>query len=297
MTWEEIYRSWGAAPGTTEQQKMENAEAAVRKAIKANARLAAMDITIIPQGSYMARTNVRQDSDVDICVRLNSTFFPLYPTGKTKEDYGNSDGSIAFQDFKDLVHSALGDYFGYDLVTRGNKAFDVHSNTYRVDADVVPAFAYRRYHGDGTEDYIKPVGVAFDTDDGRRVINWPHHALENGKEKHEDTGQRYKKMVRIVKKLRNVMQEEDIAAAHDIGSFFLESAVWNVPNTGFNHADYADDVRFVLATCFNETRDIGNHQALDEVNGIKRLFGAHQPHSREKAHAFFSAAWDYLGFK
>src|SRR3989344_9289068 len=108
---EDTFKSWGAAPGTTEQQKMENAETAINKAIKANAALAAMDISIIPQGSYRARTNVRRDSDVDICVCLNSTFFPRYPEGTTKEHYGNTDGSITFKEFKKLVQTALGDYF------------------------------------------------------------------------------------------------------------------------------------------------------------------------------------------
>src|SRR5438067_1360953 len=102
MSWEDTFKSWGSAPGITEQQKMENAETAIRKAIKANVRLASMDVTIIPQGSYKSRTNVCNDSDVDICVCLNSTFFPRYPQGKTREDYGNSAGSVTFGEFKNL---------------------------------------------------------------------------------------------------------------------------------------------------------------------------------------------------
>ena len=53
---------------------------------------------MFPQGSYRHKTNVRADSDVDICVRLNTTFFPDYPAGKTKEDFLNIDGTIAFAD-------------------------------------------------------------------------------------------------------------------------------------------------------------------------------------------------------
>jgi hypothetical protein len=40
------------------------------------------------------------------------------------------------------VQAALEAKFGKDGVTRGNKAFDVHPTGYRVDADVVTAFAY-----------------------------------------------------------------------------------------------------------------------------------------------------------
>ncbi len=297
MALEDILKSWGSPPGETEKQKMENAEAAIRKAIGANEKLAKMDISIILQGSYNANTNVKQDSDVDICICLNSTFFPRYPVGKTKEYYGNIDGSISFKDFKNLIHIALNDYFGYENITPGNKAFDVHSNTYRVDADVVPAFAYRYYLNDGTDRYIEPTGIAFNSDDGKHIINWPHQAHKNGVKKQETTGQRYKKMVRIIKRLRNEMQDKKIESANDIGSFQIESAIWNTPDEYFNHETYKEDIRHVLAYCFNETLPQGKHGELYEVNDKKLLFGPNQPWTREQAHSFFSAAWDYIGFE
>ena len=298
MSWEETFKSWGAAPGTTEQQKMENAETAIRKAINANTRLASMDISIIKQGSYRSRTNVKQDSDVDICVCLNSTFFPEYPAGKTDEHYGNADGSINFSDFRDLVHEALDDYFGSENITPGNKAFDIHSNSYRVDADVVAAFAHRRYYGEGSDDYQQPTGIAFLTrNESKKIINWPDQVYENGKNKHNSTGERFRKMVRIVKKLRNKMQEERMAVANDIGSFLIESMIWNAPDDHFNRLTYKDDVRAVLAYCFNETLPAGKHGELGEVNDLKYLFHSNQPWTREQSHNFFSAAWDYLELK
>lgn len=296
MSWEETFKSWGSAPGTTEQERMENAETAIKKAIKANARLASMDISIIPQGSYKSKTNVKNDSDVDICVCLNSTFFPRYPAGKTKEDYGNIDGSISFSEFKNLVQKALEDYFGKDNITRGNKAFDIHSNTYRVDADVLPAFAYRHYYDTGY-DWHDPEGICFLTDDGTKIINWPHQTYENCKNKQDVTGQRYRKVTRILKRLRNKMQDENILAAKDIPSFLIQSMVWSAPNSSFNKNTYTADVKSVLVHCFNETLENGGHATLREVNDIKYIFGSHQSCTREKAHTFFSAVWDYLGFE
>lgn len=296
MSWEDTFKSWGGPPGTTEQQKMENAENAVRKAINANARLSGMDISIIPQGSYKSRTNVRNDSDVDICVCLNSTFFTRYPAGKSKEYYGNSDGSISFADFKNLIQKALEDYFGKENITRGNKAFDIHSNTYRVDADVVPALAYRYYYDTGFS-WHEPEGICFLSDDGTKIINWPHQTYKNCKNKHNATGQRYRKVARILKRLRNKMQAENITEANDIPSFLIQSMVWSAPDISFNRDTYTADVRAVLAHCFNETLPNGSHATLCEVNDIKYIFGPHQPCTREKAHDFFSAAWDYIGFE
>lgn len=297
MTLEDIFKSWGAAPGTTEQQKMENAEGAVRKAINADAMLSAMDISIIPQGSYRSKTNVRQDSDVDIAVCLNPTFFYDLSPSKSKEHYKIGDGHISYVEFRRLVTSALSEYFSFENITPGNKAIDIHSNTYRVDADVVPVLAYRYYHGEDVEDYIQPTGVGFDTSDGKRIINWPQQTYDNGLAKHNRTSQRFRKMVRIVKKLRNQMQEKNITEADDIGSFLIESMVWNAPDNSFGRDTYSDDVRAVLAYCFNESLPSGSHATLREVNDIKLLFGAHQPWTRERAHAFFSKAWDYVGFE
>ena len=275
---------------------MENAETAIKKAITADTELSKMDISIFPQGSYKSRTNIRQDSDVDICVRLNSTFFPRYPLGKDKSYYGNVDGSVSFYDFKNKVQNALENYFGYGNVNRGNKAFDIKSNSYRVDADVLAAFAYRYYNGDGVDDYIDSTGVAFLTDTGERINNWPHHTYDNGVIKQGNTGERYKKMVRILKNLRNEMQDNQVVAS-DIPSFLLESLAWNVPDDGFNHDQYKDDVRYVIAHVFNITQTDEKCKNLCEVNDIKLLFGDHQPWTRKQVNDFLDAAWNHIGYK
>jgi hypothetical protein len=275
---------------------MENAEVAIKKAISANAALSSMDVSIISQGSYKSKTNVKNDSDVDVCVCLNSTFFTRYPQGKTRDDYGNSDGSITFSEFKNLVQKALEDYFGKENVTRGNKAFDIHSNSYRVDADVVPAFAYRHYYDTGYN-WHQPEGICFLADDGAKIINWPHQTYENCKNKQDLTGQRYRKITRIIKRLRNKMQDENIIEAKDIPSFLIQSMVWGAPEDHFNRDTYSADVRAVLAHCHNETLLNGKHDTLREVNNIKYIYGPQQSCTREKAHSFFSRAWDYIGFE
>lgn len=296
MNFEESFKSWGKPPGATEEEKMENTEAEIKKAIAAHSTLAIMDISVFAQGSYKSRTNVKNDSDVDMCICLNSTFFPRYPVGKTKKDYGNTDGSITFGEFKDLVGEALSKYFGLANVKRGNKAFDIKSSTQRVNANAVPALAYRYYYGDEENDYRHPTGIAFDTDDGRRIINWPHHTAEQGKTKHEATGKRYKKVVRVIKKLRNDMQDKGIATAHDIASFMLESLVWNVPNHQLGNESYSDDVKNTIIYCYQQTKSKDVATGLMEVNNLKPLFSDAQEWTHEKANAFLVSAWSFVGF-
>jgi hypothetical protein len=296
---EETFASWSQGPGQTEADKCANAESAVRRAIANDDELKKRDITVFPQGSYRARTNVRQDSDVDICIRYNSTFFDIYPEGKTREEFGNVAGSMNFAAFKDMVGTALTNYFGHENVKRGNKAFDVHANTYRIAADVIPTFEHRRYTGqlNSNGSYYYLSGVAFDPDNGGRVFNWPQQNYDNGVAKNNQTGRSFKRAVRIIKRLRYAMEDDGVAAAKDIPSFLIECLVWNVPNDYFLHSSYTADVRAALAHLFNNTLKYEDCSEWGEENELKYLFRGPQPWTREQAHNFVSAAWDYAGFE
>jgi len=291
--WESTFRSWGQAPSQTERDKCENAKQAVRKAIAASSALAARSINAFAQGSYANRTNVRQDSDVDICVLCRDVFYYDLPAGVLPESYGFTPASYEYAQFKNEVRAALSDYFGYSAVTRGNKAFDVHANSYRVDADVVPTFEYRRY----TSASAYNEGTKFIPDNGGEVINWPTQNYDNGVSKNQHTDERFKAIVRIMKRLRNEMNEAAIGAAKPIPSFLNECLVWNVPNEGFGHDTYKEDVRFVIAHLWNNTRTVDSCSEWGEINELKYLFRKAQPWTHEQANTFLQAAWTYIGFE
>ena len=292
---EDTFTSWSKVPGTTEQERCDNAERAVRKAIDASEALSAMDITVFPQGSYAGRTNVRQNSDVDICVRLNSVAFSDYPDGKGNSDYGRVESDLKFADYRNMVGKALTDYFGAKSVTRGIKAFDVHENSYRIDADVIATFEHRRYLSDGTNRWH--AGVAFKTDAGDLIKNFPKQCYDSGVAKNDRVGRRYKRVVRILKRLRDAMQDQGITAAKNVPSFLIECLVWNVPDDRFNHDSYAADVRAVLAHTFNATLNDNDCSSWVETNELKWLFKGAKPWTRVQAHDFLGAAWNQCGFK
>jgi len=294
MSWEESFQSWGKPPGSTEQEMCDNAVRAIRKAVESSHALNLHNVTVFPQGSYYNRTNVRTDSDVDICVLCSDTIFFDLPSGKTASDFNITvPADYSFAEFKNDVESAMVGHFGRDKVKRGNKAFDIHENTYRVDADVVPCFDYKRFQDNG----LTPKGTAFNQDRGGRVINWPDQNYRNGVGKNEATGRRFKSVVRILKHLRNDMDEAAIPAAKQISSFLIESLVWNVPNEGFGHGTLTADVRWTLAHLFNNTMNYEDCKDWTEVNDLKYLFLASDPRMVAQAHAFLSGAWDYVGFK
>ena len=148
---EKLLSLWAEPPSDTEQTCCENAERVIKNAIKASDAIKNRDIRIFVQGSYQNNTNVRKDSDVDICVCLMDTFTTDYHFAPSLSDetFGISKATYTYQHFKNDLEAALIEAFGKNNVQRGNKAFDIRENTYRVEADVVACIERRRYKQDG----------------------------------------------------------------------------------------------------------------------------------------------------
>lgn len=217
-----------------------------------------------------------------------------YPTNVSPETLGLGSGEITYDEYKKLIKEALSRHFETKSIAFGNKSIKIDSNTYRVDADVVPAFCHQRYHGASLDECIE--GVAFYSDNNDLIINWPEQNYENGVEKNKLTSRRYKRVVRILKRLKPPMIQAGIGAA-DIPSYLVECLVWNVPNQAFGHDLYYHDMRYVLAHLFNATMDNKKCSEWGEVNELKYLFRDPQPWTRQQAHNFISAVWNYIGYQ
>lgn len=290
--WEDKFRRWATPPGKTEEEKCTNAEKAIKNAINACNKLNHRDIKIFTQGSYRNNTNVRADSDVDVGILCNDTFFYDFPQGYTRESFGISPATYHYAQFKNEVGVALVDYFGKDAVSRGNKAFDIKGNSYHVEADVAPFFEHRSYSTDGT--YLS--GVALHPDNGGQIINWPEQHYNNGVEKNVATGRAFKSLVRIIKCLCNEMAEHNVQQAKEVCGFLIECLVWNVPNSKFTHPDWTGKVWACLAHLFNNTKAEETCKDWGEVSELKYLFSINQKWSRQQAFLFIDNALNYIRF-
>ena len=92
------------------------------------------------------------------------------------------------------------------------------------------------------------------------------------------------------------MAENGHKVAGPIPSYLLECLVWNVPDEGFGHEEYRDDMRYALAHLWNETRTDDTCNEWGEINEFKHLFVG-QPWTRAQVNSFLDAAWNYIGFK
>src|SRR5580704_3960319 len=108
MTMEATFLAWSQRPSPTEREKCAHAESVVKGIIQDDPTLSTHDVRVFVQGSYNAHTNVKQDSDVDICV-CHPDFFYEFPAGYSQDPaaYNISPGQLTYPHFKDLVETAL----------------------------------------------------------------------------------------------------------------------------------------------------------------------------------------------
>lgn len=192
------------------------------------------------QGSYKNSTNIRGDSDVDIVVQLNSTFYEdLSNLNESEKQMHNSQFSPAtynWNNFKSDIVSILESHFGKKYVIVGNKSIKVLSSNGRLPADVVPCAQYRRYKRYtglyNSLDYIE--GMCFwTTNEDRFIINYPKVHYENSVIKNRNTNQMYKPMIRIFKNARTYMDARNLFDKSLAPGYFIEGLIYNVMNNNF----------------------------------------------------------------
>lgn len=294
---EDTLQFWTSPLSNTEEQRVENTVSMIKNAVTTYSQLSDCTMEIFAQGSYANNTNVRQNSDVDICIMLTSTFFGEYIDGKTAADYGFIDGSISYTDYKSLIIQALKNKFGNNAVDIGNKCINIKANSYHVNADVVPAFQYRNYKTIGSIDPEKYIeGIKYFAQDDTTIINYPKEHIRNGRQKNNNTNYEYKKLVRIMKRIRNNMVDEGITDGNKITSFLVECLIWNVPNaTIIGYNTWADTVQNSIAYLWNAIKD-DNCKEWGEVSERLYLFHSRRKWTVTETKNFLYDMYNYLEF-
>ena len=270
---EETLQNWVKPLSPSEEIRAEHTVSMISRTIKSDEKLKEMDIEIFKQGSYANNTNVRSDSDVDICVMLKDTFHTEYAPGKDRKDYGFVASKLSFSDYRELVKNALLAAFQDEDVYDGNKSLKIKENTYHVKADVVPAFQLRNYYYTGSVDpnnYIE--GTWFRTQNGKSISNYPKRHLKNGINKNNATNYDYKKLVRIMKHIKNEMADQGLVDGEVITSFLVECLIYNIPNsiiTGYS--SWSETVKQSILY-LSQSIEEDKHKEWCEVSDMLYLF-------------------------
>jgi hypothetical protein len=297
--WETTFSTWYQRASDAEQTRYENTRKAIDEALRRHSRLSSYAFDVYAKGSYPAFTNVVRDSDVDIAAELTSYYTSEFihdAEGMTLADVGTPyTGDATLAGFKDDVAAALTAAFGSAAVRRGKKAIHIRESSRSLKADVVPCVTHKTWVSRSSP----RVGIQLlnDARPYQKIHNYPKQHLEEGTRKNDATSRRYKRVVRILKRLENEMVERGVIDV--VPSFLIESAVYNVPNPSFRAGTWTERVANALTHIFNGTRTDDCIASMDwlEVNRCKYLFASGQTWSRESANDFALAAWRYVGFR
>lgn len=179
-------------------------------------------------------------------------------------------------------------------VIPGNKSVKIRSNSYRVNADCVITMQYRNYKKCNSLNPNKYVeGIKYFSQDKNEIINYPKRHIENGIIKNNNTNHRYKKLVRIFKRIRNEMYEKHLVDKNKITSFLVECLIWNVPDKYINgYYSWNDRIKNSIIYILNST----NYNNWNEVSDELPLFDNNRKWSIEDVKYFMNHAYIYMGY-
>lgn len=188
---------------------------------------------IFLQGSYGNRTNIFAESDVDVTIKLQSTFqhdlSTLQDHEKDAFKSAHSDATYTYKNFHAEVFQILKNKYGNE-VTSGKKAITIDSNGNRRKIDVIAAIQFRRYYSfKSLSDQLFTEGICFYTNSGEQIINYPKQHSENLTQKNL-ANKNFKPMVRILKNLRNRLIDEGLLQEGIAPSYYLECLLYNLPD-------------------------------------------------------------------
>lgn len=303
--WNDRFAHWEGSESDAETQRIERARNMVQQALGKNRWLNSEGARIIPQGSFTNRTNARLEADIDLRVH--------HPMIKIEYGYG-VDVATAYQQggywdtgisygctsdrMRAEIKSELIAAFGPAAVDdSGNKAIRVRGiEGSRSEVDVVPCFTLHHITGQTFLGRITVLGTAILSKDKTNwTLNYPDQHTDNGRTKQLNTGLQFKRVVRIVKRLRADMTERGVL--HDkVPSFLVECLVYLVEDRYFTVE--ADDRYARVTRVLNRLAEIlaGALTAcsVNEINGIKPLFGGGQAWTLDTARNFVNLAVSHI---
>lgn len=240
------------------------------------------DFDVRLQGSYANITHTYGSSDVDVIVKLTSSWgYDLEHLDTTDEERFWDDFNAADYTYRDLykdAYTALKIKFAAHNITQGNKSLKVSNDdvsSLPVDIDVVPCSEYRVYHSypkDGEPTFS--TGMYFHSQNrDMEIINFPHYHRENGEKKNKRAGGKYKETIRIFKNARDYADNNQtlLFASGDTPSYYIECLLYNVPDGLFTTTRRND--RFIGILEYLENQ-MTNSDGFQQQSEMAKLFGS-----------------------
>lgn len=306
LSWNDRLTHWERPASDSEEQQIERAANMVRAALSSNNLLNNEGVTIHAQGSYYNNTNVRLESDMDLrathpCIMLEydtnvdvvsaKTVLGIYDTGRTCNDIARDIRSA-------LIFELIQKFGAANIDASGKKAIRIKKQPgTRADVDIAPTFNYSWVMWDVySKTYVVEDGITILATDGTWTHNFPEQHHANGIAKRARTKHRFKRNVRMLKRLRDELVSNYLLRPKQVPSFLIESLTYAVDD-GYFLIDSDDQYYRILRILYRMRELLSDPNWVEnatEINGIKYLFRPAQPWSIDDTKAFVLAAINRL---
>ncbi|MBI3525241.1 MAG: nucleotidyltransferase [Betaproteobacteria bacterium] len=204
------------------------------------------------------------------------------------------EASYSYPEFRDDLEAAFIAAFGRQYVKRGSKGFVIKErNIHQVNSDVAAAAEHRRYRPDGS--YHS--GMTLRPENLDSFETWPEQHFRNAELKNNRTERRYKRFVRVMKKLCDYMARHGYPQAGVIPPYLNECLVYNTPDNLLSAGALSRGLREMLAYLRHALGTDEKCRKWLEVTEMNYLFHASRPWTREQAHGWILAAWEWLEYE
>ena len=215
------------------------------------------------QGSYGNDTNIEIDSDVDIVIELTSIFSydisKLSSNDIEKFNKNFTNATISLNEFKQHIINIL-NRSQYNFIEK-TKCIKIISGT-PLNADLVICNTYRKYKS--YDKYIKGIKLKEST------ISYPKLHKKNLTLKNQVSND-LKETIRIFKNFKLDFCDSYIKNENNnISSYFVESLIFNVPDSYFNEFNLTNRINNIITYLFDNQH---NFNYMKTPCNQKNLFG------------------------
>jgi len=228
------------------------------------------DVDIYMQGSFLNNVNVGKNTKLEIVVELKKSttedFEEFYFAEVSKKRAVKIAPRYSLLQFKNDLYNKLTANLKEHTIKRSNHALAILKNmSLPLTVEILPAFAFKKTNSDG---YKMDCILIYQQVSEKYITAYPHLHTKNLEAKDKETNGNLRKIIRLMKRLREYMAENYGFPAAVAPGYFIDCLAYNVPNNLL----MGEDLNEVLLKMLNYL-NLKNLNEMQCIHDQFKMFG------------------------